>query len=246
MAEKDFGDYFISDTDEDLVEEDEDLVPPVVLPAPAAPAPSQAGSVAPPPVTAPATAVAPTQVRPAGVPQVSTAPAEPGSAVEPELEAETPVVEVVVAAEEPGAEPEPTAPMQPAPVVPAASGGQESREARLARTLNDLMTENVDIQAAALVSLDGFTMASALPEGMHEDRVGAMSAAILGLGERAAAELGRGALSQVFIEGAGGYVVLIAAGNRAVLTALADSEAKLGLVLYDMRDTAEEITSILG
>ena len=64
------------------------------------------------------------------------------------------------------------------------------------------------------MSLDGFTMASALPQGMQEDRVGAMSAAILGLGERAAAELGRGTLSQVFIEGEGGYVVLIAAGDR--------------------------------
>ena len=43
------------------------------------------------------------------------------------------------------------------------------------------MKNNQEIQAAALVSLDGFTMASALPEGMQEDRVGAMSAAILGL-----------------------------------------------------------------
>jgi len=97
-----------------------------------------------------------------------------------------------------------------------------------------------------LVSLDGFTMASALPEGMQEDRVGAMSAAILGLGERAAAELGRGRLSQVFIEGDDGYVVLIAAGDRAVLTCLADIEAKLGLVLYDMRGSADSIGSILG
>ena len=84
------------------------------------------------------------------------------------------------------------------------------------------MEHSPDVQAAALVSLDGFTMASALPEGMQEDRVGAMSAAILGLGERAAAELGRGHLSQVFIEGADGYVLLMAAGDRAVLTALAD------------------------
>ena len=66
-----------------------------------------------------------------------------------------------------------------------------------------------------------------------------MSAAILGLGERAAAELGRGQLSQVFIEGDDGYVLLIAAGDRAVLTCLADVEAKLGLVLYDMRDAAD-------
>jgi predicted regulator of Ras-like GTPase activity (Roadblock/LC7/MglB family) len=108
------------------------------------------------------------------------------------------------------------------------------------------MHDSQEIQAAALVSLDGFTMASALPEGMQEDRVGAMSAAILGLGERAATELGRGQLTQVFIEGDGGYVMLIAAGDRAVLTCLADTEAKLGLVLYDMREAAGTIAQILG
>ncbi len=150
----------------------------------------------------------------------------------------------------------PTAPAAPAavpaqvpaeaPVARAAVAHQPSREERLAQALNDLMDESQEIQAAALVSLDGFTMASALPDGMHEDRVGAMSAAILGLGERAAAELGRGQLSQVFIEGDDGYVMLIAAGDRAVLTCLADIEAKLGLVLYDMRGAAERIAEILG
>jgi predicted regulator of Ras-like GTPase activity (Roadblock/LC7/MglB family) len=151
---------------------------------------------------------------------------------------------------------------EPAQVAPAAAPGtrpaaassgarpqaavrQASREERLVGALDALMEHSGDIQAAALVSLDGFTMASALPEGMQEDRVGAMSAAILGLGERAAAELGRGHLSQVFIEGADGYVLLMASGDRAVLTALADPAAKLGLVLYDMRQTAEEIGDIL-
>jgi predicted regulator of Ras-like GTPase activity (Roadblock/LC7/MglB family) len=137
------------------------------------------------------------------------------------------------------------APVQVAPVEPAAAA-PASREERLAAALNDLMDESQDVEAAALVSLDGFTMASALPEGMHEDRVGAMSAAILGLGERAATELGRGQLSQVFIEGDEGYVMLIAAGDRAVLTCLADIEAKLGLVLYDMRNAADKIAEILG
>jgi predicted regulator of Ras-like GTPase activity (Roadblock/LC7/MglB family) len=134
-----------------------------------------------------------------------------------------------------------------APVTAAAVATRAAtREERLAFALDALMEESADVEAAALVSLDGFTMASALPEGMHEDRVGAMSAAILGLGERAAAELGRGQLSQVFIEGDDGYVVLIAAGDRAVLTCLASIEAKLGLVLYDMRTAADRIAEILG
>lgn len=137
----------------------------------------------------------------------------------------------------------------PGPVAqarPQTTTRQLSREESLAQALDELMREDGDIQAAALVSLDGFTMASALPAGMQADRVGAMSAAILGLGERAAAELGRGHLSQVFIEGENGYVLLIAAGSRAVLTAMAEPSAKLGLVLYDMKATADRIGQILG
>ena len=201
MAENGFGDFFISDVDDELVEEDELISVPVVVPgAPASSGASVAGE----------TGAAPTPAAPASAP---AAPAETAAA---------------------------------RPVRPAAAGRQSSREERLAAALDALMEDNQEIEAAALVSLDGFTMASALPDGMHEDRVGAMSAAILGLGERAAAELGRGHLSQVFIEGEGGYVVLIAAGDRAVLTCLADMDAKLGLVLYDMRDAAEAIAGILG
>lgn len=163
-----------------------------------------------------------------------------------------PAAAAPVAAPQPAAAPAaPARRAAPAPTAapaarPQVSVRQASREERLASALDDLMAESPDIQAAALVSMDGFTMASALPQGMQEDRVGAMSAAILGLGERAAAELGRGHLTQVFIEGADGYVVLIAAGGRAVLTTLAQSEAKLGLVLYDMKATADAIAEILG
>lgn len=146
--------------------------------------------------------------------------------------------------------PAPAAVVAAAPAVqqarPQTTTRQLSREELLAQALDELMREDGDIQAAALVSLDGFTMASALPPGMQADRVGAMSAAILGLGERAAAELGRGHLSQVFIEGENGYVLLIAAGSRAVLTAMAEPSAKLGLVLYDMKATADRIGQILG
>jgi predicted regulator of Ras-like GTPase activity (Roadblock/LC7/MglB family) len=207
MADNGIGDYFISDIDDEMLEEDDELITaPVVVPGQqATPAPAQQAAPA---------AEAPTQPAPA--------PAPP-----------------------PAAEPAPAA--APAPETrPQASARPPSREERLAGALDELMAESPDIQAAALVSMDGFTMASALPEGMQEDRVGAMSAAILGLGERAAAELGRGHLTQVFIEGDDGYVVLIAAGSKAVLTTLARTESKLGLVLYDMSQTAETISEILG
>jgi len=120
-----------------------------------------------------------------------------------------------------------------------------SRAEVLASTLSSLLESSSDIQAAALVSLDGLAMASALPDGMAEDRVAAMSAAILGLGERASAELGQGSLNQVFVEGDDGYVFLMSAGGKSVLTALAGGDAKIGLVFYDMKHAAARIADVL-
>jgi hypothetical protein len=215
MADGGIGDYFITDEDELLEEEDELLVAPVVVP-PAVPAPAPGPAPSVPPVAQP---VAPVSLAP---PVAAPAAVAPPAVLQP--------VETASATS----------------ARPAASVRPVTREERLVGALDELMAGSPDIQAAALVSMDGFTMASALPDGMQEDRVGAMSAAILGLGERAAAELGRGHLSEVFIEGDDGYVVLIAAGERAVLTALAGADCKLGLVLYDMKTAAGTITEILG
>lgn len=201
MTDAGIGDYFISDVD-DTIDDDEILSAPVVVPVVAAQVPAQEQAVATPRPPAPA---------------------------EPERAAAAP----------------PVAAAASSVTKPPATARQATREERLVAALDDLMEHSPDVEAAALVSLDGFTMASALPNHMQEDRVGAMSAAILGLGERAAAELGRGQLAQVFIEGADGYVLLMAAGDRAVLTVLADHDAKLGLTLYDMRTTAALIGEIL-
>ena len=73
-----------------------------------------------------------------------------------------------------------------------------------------------------------------------------MSAAMLSLGERISGELGRGGLEQVYIRGDGGYVLLTAVGQEAVLTALARENAKLGLVFLEMRRAAEHLVRIVG
>lgn len=220
MVDEGLRDLFLTDVEDEAIDEDDDLLmPPVIVPtapqAPSAPAPVPTGASG-----QPAAAAQPAVAQPAAAPRAPQSAMAPPAAKAPR--------------------PSPT-PAQPAPHV-----GAGTREEQLVAALNRLMNDSQEIQAAALVTLDGFTMASALPEGMHEDRVGAMSAAILGLGERAAAELGRGSLSQVIIEGEDGYVVLISAGQRAALTCLADHDAKLGLVLYDMRTAAEAIAGILG
>jgi len=88
-------------------------------------------------------------------------------------------------------------------------------------------------------------MASSLPTGIEEDRVAAMSAAMLSLGERIASELGRGGLDEVYVKGQSGYVVLRAVGEEAVLTVLARQQTKLGLLFLDMRRASEDMADIL-
>jgi len=111
--------------------------------------------------------------------------------------------------------------------------------------LRDLQASSTDVEASAIVSVDGLTMASALPSEIEEDRVSAMSAAMLSLGERIATELGRGKLDQVYIKGQSGYVILMSIASDAVLTVLARDQAKLGLLFLDMRRAAEDLEKLL-
>ena len=122
---------------------------------------------------------------------------------------------------------------------------QKSRSQRIIERLRDMRGSSSDIEAAAVVSIDGLIVASDLPATTEEDRVSAMSAAMLSLGERISSELGRGQLDQVYIRDAEGYVLLMAAGEEAVLTVLARREAKLGLVLLDTRRAAADIAQMV-
>ena len=119
----------------------------------------------------------------------------------------------------------------------------QSKKEKLTQMLKNLEATTSDIEASAIVSVDGLMMASALPQDVEEDRVAAMSAAILSLGERTATELARGSLSEVYVKGESGYVVLMACGEDAVLTALVRKDAKLGLIFLDMKRTAEEVAN---
>jgi predicted regulator of Ras-like GTPase activity (Roadblock/LC7/MglB family) len=120
-----------------------------------------------------------------------------------------------------------------------------SRSARLDHVLRDLLGRAPELQAASVVSFDGLPMASALPSGMDEDRVAAMSAALLSLGERAAENFGRGSLNQVYVEGENGTVFLVSADDEAVLVAVGAKGAKVGLLMFEVRRSAVSVAEAL-
>ena len=120
-----------------------------------------------------------------------------------------------------------------------------TRADRLATALDDFLAVSPDVEGAAIVSPDGFPIASALPAHVEEDRLSAMSAALLILGERSASELGKGNLAQIFVEGPYGHVVIMAAGDSAVLVGVTSKNAKIGLVIFEMRQAGRRIASIM-
>jgi predicted regulator of Ras-like GTPase activity (Roadblock/LC7/MglB family) len=119
------------------------------------------------------------------------------------------------------------------------------REETLKSILNELSSTSADIEASAVISTDGLVMAAMLPKDMDEDRVGAMAAAMLSLGDRTAQELGRGELEQVLIKGDNGYVLMTHAGPDTVVTVVAKPSAKLGLIFLDIKRAAMSIKKIM-
>jgi predicted regulator of Ras-like GTPase activity (Roadblock/LC7/MglB family) len=120
-----------------------------------------------------------------------------------------------------------------------------SRTERMIARLRDLQAGTPDIEGSAVVSVDGLMMASALSADVEEDRVSAMSAAMQSLGERIATELMRGEVDQVYIRGSHGYVFLSSVGMDAVLTVMARSDAKLGLIFLDMKRAAADLSKLV-
>ena len=126
-----------------------------------------------------------------------------------------------------------------------ATNRTRSRSERLNEALYTLQRSAGGIEASAIVSVDGLIIASALPSDTGEDRVAAMSAAMLSLGERIAQELNRGEPEQVYVRGDNGYVLLMSIGQEAVLTVLANTGAKLGLIFLEMRRAVASLEALI-
>lgn len=120
-----------------------------------------------------------------------------------------------------------------------------SRAETMELVLRTLVSNTPDLEGAALVSSDGLVLASALPANAEEDRVSAMAAALLSLGERTAQELARGDLEQVYVKGGRGYVLLLRAGEESLLEGIAGANAKLGMVLLEMKRAAQELGKLV-
>lgn len=117
---------------------------------------------------------------------------------------------------------------------------------KLTNILQSFVTGTTDVQGAALVTPDGLPLAASLPGGMDEERVSAMSAAMLSLGERIGGELARGGIDRIYVEGDKGYGILTSCGEDAVFLVLASQAAKQGLLMLEIKRALAELKAILA
>ena len=111
--------------------------------------------------------------------------------------------------------------------------------------LRDVEQRIPDLEGLSVVTKDGLPIASALNTQVDEDRISAMTAASLSLAERVVMELERGKMDEMIIKGSNGLIIIRDAGEYAVLTGIARSDAKLGLVLLDMRRCAQTLSEMI-
>lgn len=116
---------------------------------------------------------------------------------------------------------------------------------KLGYILQTFVSTTADIQGAALVTPDGLPLAANLPGSMDEERVSAMSAAMLSLGERIGSELSRGLIDRIYVEGDEGFSILTSCGQDAVLLVLASKNAKQGVLMLEIKRVVSELKLIL-
>ena len=112
--------------------------------------------------------------------------------------------------------------------------------------LENLRALSGEVLTAAVLLKDGKLGASTLPPGVDRERYAAMLAALAGIARRIARENGGSSFSQVRIKDEGGYVLLVGLEGGGTLAATTGLEARVGLVLYDMRNVRKEVEKMTG
>jgi hypothetical protein len=122
---------------------------------------------------------------------------------------------------------------------------QRTAAEQLEQILRDVKATIPGVEAVAVISTEGLTIASVLTPAYDEIRVVAVTAAMLSMGQTATRELGRTTLDEVYVRSPEGYVVLHPAGSQAAITVFLNKDAKLGLVFLNLRRAADQIGQIL-
>ena len=108
------------------------------------------------------------------------------------------------------------------------------------------------LHGTVVVSIEGFVVAAYSGEGrsrtsnpVDSPQIAAMAAAIIALGERVLGRLARGEIDRILLDGTEGGIIVVPAGPEAAVATMVNKDAKLGLVMYELRRSSHEIYKVL-
>ena len=111
--------------------------------------------------------------------------------------------------------------------------------------LQTLLTAIPELKAATIVSTEGKPITSALPQGVDETRFSSMLVPLLSLAKKAVTEMKQGEFDQLYVKGSDGYILVLPAGPKAVLSVSTNKDVRLGLTFLDIKRTCEKIAKLI-
>ncbi len=122
----------------------------------------------------------------------------------------------------------------------------KTRSERLKERLDQLVVNSSEIGGALAVGIDGLVLGASLPEGYGKvERVGAQTAALLGLSQRTLEQLRCGKPDALISQGTDAWLVAVIAGKVGVV-AMAQAGSNLGMIMLDLREAADDVKKIIG
>ena len=117
---------------------------------------------------------------------------------------------------------------------------EETKKEKLIIILRKLASTG-DVEGAAVITRDGLLIASELSENIDGDTFAAMSATMTGAAETAVQELKKSSADRIIVESKNAKLITIGAGEQAILACIVDPDAKLGLILMEMKKASAAI-----
>lgn len=101
------------------------------------------------------------------------------------------------------------------------------------------------VEACAAASRDGLLIRASMGKEYFVESLVAMSATILGAAETATTQVEKGVPNRVIVESDFGRLIVVGAGPKALLIALAGPDTGLGLILLELDKSAKKLKELL-
>jgi uncharacterized protein len=115
---------------------------------------------------------------------------------------------------------------------------------KIQEIIDGLPIKSTDIKGVLVATLDGISIADC---GVWEDanRIGAMTAAALGLCKRMIETANAGILDEISVAGVGGRIFIYAVGEQAVMVILTRQTPNIGLINWEARKAIVQLSFLV-